>query len=258
MEEEDVSVAVLNSGEMENGNDSRIESKRDHQWLVEDTETEPYPKKQAKEALKDLIELEEPCPQKQQPKEASNDDICSEVSNPNFSPKEIASSFQTVSSQHIELVSDVQGETASTCSGNSSTEKESLSEEEHGQNVIVDTVHRSHFVLENPNHASITGIRKITFKFSKPKEDYNNQFTAASATQPVISGFDDGFSKLLHLNPSTEMNLRMSNKVYVDSCPTNVKKLLSTGILEGARVKYVSTSGNVSCSSVHFLVIISQ
>lgn len=250
MGEEDVSVAVMNSGEMENGNDSRIESKRDHQWLVEDIETEPYPKKQAKETLKDLIELEEPCPQKQQPKEASNDDICSEVSNPNFSPKEIASSFQIVSSQHIELVSDVQGETASTCSGNSSMEKESLSEEEHGQNVIVDTVHRSHFVLENPNHASITGIRKITFKFSKPKEDYNNQFTAASATQPVISGFDDSFSKLSHLNPSAEMDLRMSNKVYVDSCPTNVKKLLSTGILEGARVKYVFTSGNRELSGI--------
>ncbi|GMP50731.1 hypothetical protein CsSME_00017230 [Camellia sinensis var. sinensis] len=38
------------------------------------------------------------------------------------------------------------------------------------------------------------------------------------------------------------MELKMSKKVLPDSYPTTVKKLLSTGILEGARVKYVTTS----------------
>ncbi|KAL0426342.1 UNVERIFIED_CONTAM: Chromodomain-helicase-DNA-binding protein 4 [Sesamum latifolium] len=35
----------------------------------------------------------------------------------------------------------------------------------------------------------------------------------------------------------------MSKKIIPDNYPTNVKKLLSTGILEGARVKYISISG---------------
>lgn len=38
------------------------------------------------------------------------------------------------------------------------------------------------------------------------------------------------------------MELKMSKKVLLDGYLTNVKKLLSTGILEGARVKYVSNS----------------
>ncbi|KAL0316310.1 UNVERIFIED_CONTAM: Chromodomain-helicase-DNA-binding protein 4 [Sesamum radiatum] len=37
----------------------------------------------------------------------------------------------------------------------------------------------------------------------------------------------------------------MSKKIIPDNYPTNVKKLLSTGILEGARVKYISISGEV-------------
>ncbi|KAL7248303.1 hypothetical protein ACSBR2_003085 [Camellia fascicularis] len=41
------------------------------------------------------------------------------------------------------------------------------------------------------------------------------------------------------------MKLKMSKKVLPDSYPTTVKKLLSTGILEGARVKYVTTSQEI-------------
>ncbi|KAK9290305.1 hypothetical protein L1049_008472 [Liquidambar formosana] len=119
MEEGEVCLAVINDGEMENEKSSRTESKRDHQWLVEDTELEASPNKK-------------------QAKEPSNEDVCSEVSNPNLSPREIASSFQTITSQPAELAGGNQvgcGETASTCSGNSSTESlETSNDGERGRN----------------------------------------------------------------------------------------------------------------------------
>lgn len=54
---------------------------------------------------------------------------------------DVACSFQTVSSQPDELVSNTQvglGEISSTCSGNTSTE-DSLSEEDHLKNESIDT-----------------------------------------------------------------------------------------------------------------------
>ncbi|KAK1392604.1 Chromodomain-helicase-DNA-binding protein 4 [Heracleum sosnowskyi] len=261
---------VNNSGDIGIGNGLRVESKRDHQWLDQETEGEPCAKKQATEGLKDVKEVEN---LKEQIKEVSNDETCSEVSNPNCSPKENSSSFQTISSQKIEqTVSDIQGETtasdyhgetthgetavsdnqgeaSSTCSGNFSTEKESLSEEEHGHNAIVDKGCSSQVVIENQSHG-ITGIRKITFKFSKKREDYNNQIFAAPVEQSVISSCGDGFNKMPHSYPSSEMELKTENNIYAGSSLVNVKKLLLTGILEGARVKYVSTSRSRELSGI--------
>ncbi|KAL6998315.1 hypothetical protein U1Q18_008440 [Sarracenia purpurea var. burkii] len=263
MGEGEVCVAVLNDGGTNHDNSPRIESKRDHEGLGNDFEAEPCTKKQAKEVIHD-IELEN-CARKQV-KEVSNDDICSEVSNPILSPTDIACSFQTISSQPGDLVSNNQvgtGEISSACSGNSSTE-ESPSEDEQIKNDTSAAVSTSHFVLEIPKHSSSTGIRKITFKFSKRREDYDNQLSASNV-QPATS---DGFHRVPVWNPlpvvdmssdtgshgnlfhdssdaylyHPNMELKMSKKVHPDNYPTNVKKLLSTGILEGARVKYVSTS----------------
>ncbi|KAL7248273.1 hypothetical protein ACSBR2_003063 [Camellia fascicularis] len=50
-------------------------------------------------------------------------------------------------------------------------------------------------------------------------------------------------SKVFLCQPN--MELKMSKKVLPDSYPTTVKKLLSTGILEGARVKYVTASQEI-------------
>ncbi|XP_017214793.2 uncharacterized protein LOC108192810 [Daucus carota subsp. sativus] len=94
------------------------------------------------------------------------------------------------------------------------TEKDSSTEEnlsnEHRQDAILGRSCSSQFVLENQSHASLTVVGKINYTCSK-KREYNNQISAIPA----------------------------------DNCLTNVEELLSTGILEGARVKYVSTSGNV-------------
>lgn len=292
MGEGEVCVAVLSDVDMDS---ERVQTKRDHEWLAvdgSDTEvTEPCAKKQLKEDLIDIelvkgdldcieeescgeklekgplneVEIEN-CGAKKEVKEFSNDDICSEVSNPNLSPRENASSFQAVDSQPVmELVLGDQGafgEITSTCSG-SSTSQESSSEEEQGRNDASDTVSTSHVVLEVPKHASTTtGIRKITFKFSKRKEDYTNQLPVP-ACQPMTYAFGDGFHTAPWLNPSpvndvsspglhetrrslfcpTNTDARMSDKVVLDSYPNNVKKLLSTRILDGAKVKYISASG---------------
>ncbi|KAI8015687.1 hypothetical protein LOK49_LG05G03621 [Camellia lanceoleosa] len=170
-----------------------------------------YTKKQAKDALSDVElescankhELESSCTKKQandalsdtelesankQVKEASNDEIFLEVSNPNLSPRDNACSIQTISSQLAELVSNNQvasSENSSTCFGNSSFE-ESLNEEEESKNDTSGAVSTSLFVPEIPKDFNSTGIKKITFKFNKRKEDYDNQLS----TTAVGSGSD--------------------------------------------------------------------
>ncbi|KAL2933948.1 Increased DNA methylation 1 [Bienertia sinuspersici] len=110
----------------------------------------------------------------------------------------------------------------------------------------------SQITLEIPEHASTTGIRKITLKFSKSRKEYDSKLSTSGA-RVFFNGLHDGdsvidsndelwFDDLADHFPYN-MELKMSKKVFPDSYPTNVKKLLATGILEGARVKYISTSG---------------
>ncbi|CAL5342328.1 unnamed protein product [Camellia sinensis] len=229
--------------EWKNENSSRIESKRGHEWLGDDTEVEPCTKKQAKDALSDTElescankhELESGCAKKQtkdalsdtelescankQVKEASNDEIFSEISNPNLSPTDNACSIQTVSSQLAKLVSNnqvVSGENSSTCSRNLSTE-ESLNEEEESKNDTSGAVSTSLFVCEIPKDFSSTGIRKIIFKFSKCKEIYDNQLSAIA----VGSG-SDGISQWNH-SASDDMNTEISS--YGKRASWNCKRL---------------------------------
>ncbi|WCJ28267.1 Acyl-CoA N-acyltransferase with RING/FYVE/PHD-type zinc finger domain [Euphorbia peplus] len=207
-----------------------------------------------------LIEPEQ-FPSKKQAKEISNEDIKSEVSNPVVSPKENASVCQDITSHPTELATCnqvVSGEITSTCSGNSDT----LSDEGEGITVNNDTrsdsshigtsssVSTSHVVLEIPKNASTSGIRKITFKFSKRKEDYHNQTIASAGTGITEQcSFSDRNGYGDWVDPTTgseryycapNMELKMSKKVVPNNFLSNVKKLLSTGILDGARVKYFS------------------
>ncbi|KAK6140277.1 hypothetical protein DH2020_025973 [Rehmannia glutinosa] len=212
-------------------------------------------------------------------KEPSNDDIHSEVSNPNQSPKHATSSLTISSQLHEVRINDGCGEITSPCSRYSTVDV-SFRKAEDNSNHKMNSVSKSCVVLEIPKHVSTTGIRKITFKFSKCKEDYDD--IGQSVVKPMA---DDEFQEELHdyqlfdSQPVTnslqnyewnalenaEMNLtmdgtgsggtqspfscilnrelKMSKKIIPDNYPTNVKKLLSTRILEGARVKYISMSG---------------
>lgn len=192
-------------------------------------------------------------------KEASNEDVFSEVSNPNFSPRD-------TSSHSIHNIPGGSGEVSSLCS-RSSSEEQSLGEGDHCENNGSGEASTSCVVLEIPKHVSTTGIRKITFKFSKRKEDSEHTFSM-SHNQPLPNEVHDGFHEVYvpyaslddcmrtGMHPNMDGNffsdfalnreLKMSKKVVPDNYPTNVKKLLSTGILEGARVKYISIHGEVS------------
>ena len=249
MGEEAVCVQVSEDGRREGDEVSRTELKRDYQSIA-NTETEAEPNVS---------------PNKKQAKEVSIDDVRSEVTNPNIYPIENASTFHDISSQPPELVNSNQaecGEVTSTCLDNSSTD-ETLSDGGGDPNstcplndkdTCTDSV-TSCVVLEIPKHASSTGIRKITFKFSKKKEDYRpsygfNEVDEASLARVENYMGESSYGKEyvqsrdanLH---ARNMELKMSKKVAPNFYPTNVKKLLSTGILDGARVKYVYNAGAV-------------
>lgn len=211
-------------------------------------------------------------------KEPTNDDVHSEVSNPNLSPKQVTSSL-TISSQPLDVHGSEHGgcgEITSACSWNTFAQG-SFHEEEHSK-CNLESVSTARVVLEIPKHVRPTGIRKITFKFSKRKDDcdtdlsfkpladdkfhedlYDNQISVSAADSLSIDGFhNDEWSALENSkvklsmidgecldtrSPSScvpNMELKMSKKIIPDNYPTNVKKLLSTGILEGAKVKYIS------------------
>ncbi|PIN11203.1 Histone acetyltransferase [Handroanthus impetiginosus] len=220
---------------------------------------------------------------KSEVKEPSNDDIYSEVSNPNLSPKHVSSSL-TISSQPLDVLGSDHGgcaEITSSCFQRSYADG-SFCEEEQSK-CKLESVSTARVVLEIPKHMRPTGIRKITFKFSKRKEDkdndlpvavkpltsdvfpddmYDDQLSVSAAQRSTTNSFDnqdcntletadmslsmEGRESHVTRSPSSSVpnrELKMSKKIIPDNYPTNVKKLLSTGILEGARVKYISPSG---------------
>ncbi|KAH1216672.1 Increased DNA methylation 1 [Glycine max] len=274
MGEEVVCVHALEEGKQENNEESRTELKRDYDQCVADTEPHLSPNKK-------------------QAKEVSNDEVRSEVSNPNVSAAELAQTFQDISSQPTESenVNHAEcGELTSTCLENSSSD-ETLSDEAGEQNNNNNNNNTSQsdkdtssaamtscVVMEIPKHASSSGIRKITFKFSKKKEDYDYQppppmhhpalyndgnyigfhgddeeylarddCSGGSLESPCGMGYvRDGDLDLYTRN----MELKMSKKVVPNCYPTNVKKLLSTGILDGAVVKYIYNPGKVELQGI--------
>ncbi|KAL6145954.1 hypothetical protein ACLB2K_056637 [Fragaria x ananassa] len=246
----------LENGGVEIESSPRTELKRDHQCLVGDTEPDSFPNKK-------------------QAKEVSNDDIRSEVSNPVVSPKENenGSSFQDITSQPAELANSNQvecGEVTSSSlrSSSSEEEEESLSvgqpaENDDGQ-IETETTDTTRVVVEIDKPSSSSGIRKITFKFSKRKEDYENQ-SFASPSQTVHNGFDCDFpyggeprtdfgemaSRSWGFRERSYAPVREVESNKVPECyPSNVKKLLATGIFDGARVKYISTGSQVKLDGI--------
>ncbi|KAJ6699615.1 AUTOIMMUNE REGULATOR [Salix purpurea] len=213
----------------------------------------------------------------------------SEVSNPVIilvSPKDNGSSSRDISEESPTNACPSSEETLTVSKEGGSSSSEDNTSHQSPRNDSCDFVSMSPVVLEIPKHASTTGVRKITFKFSKRKEDYD---TKTSLSHPLHDGTDRGL--LYHRNEEyyprnhsvwvdscTErpqvgeryMELNMSKKVVPNNYPTNVKKLLATGILDRARVKYICFSSEreldgiidgggylCGCSSCNFSKVLS-
>ncbi|KAK6943690.1 Tify domain binding domain [Dillenia turbinata] len=250
MEEEEVCVPELINGHIEDceksENNSRMEMKREFQLVVDSNESET-------------------CPSKKQAKESSNnEDTRSEVSNPDPSLGDNTSilhkiPFPPPESAKINEVGC--GEVTSTRSDDSSTD--SLSDEENSDRESSHIVSASHVVLEAPKNGSSSGIRKVTFKFSnrtKPQLDESMSNSVAVSNGVCSQSYREeyGLNALMshdfslethstmwserfsEANDLVDVPFRRESKISKDLVPNNVKKLLSTGILEGARVKYMA------------------
>ncbi|GAB2258217.1 hypothetical protein Droror1_Dr00014377 [Drosera rotundifolia] len=190
-------------------------------------------------------------PRKKQAKEAvSSDDAFSGISDAGYSNDENVLNRGISGSPPVESEGDSgagSGEMGST--GSSVCEDRDIRERcSSGGESISDVV------LELPKEACSMGIRKITFKFGKVKKECDDGVLVSGFTAQSFSnkGVYEGDSyvgahkagccsaEFTHVKQNKEM--KMSKKVVLDTYPTNVKKLLSTGILEGARVKYVSST----------------
>jgi hypothetical protein len=211
-------------------------------------------------------------PNKKQAKqeEASNDDTKSEVSNPVItlvSPKGNGSSSHDISEESPTNACPSSEETLTVSQEGGGSSSEDNTSNQSPRNDTCDSVSMSPVVLEIPEHASTTGVRKITFKFSKRKEDYD---TKTSSPHPLHGGIDQGLlyhrngdyyprNHSVWVNSCTEMpqtrerymELNMSKKVVPNNYPTNVKKLLATGILDRARVKYICFSSEVISADIY-------
>ncbi|XWS55694.1 hypothetical protein CRYUN_Cryun09bG0022900 [Craigia yunnanensis] len=222
MEEVLVCLGISTEEIMENVNSTKPELKRDRECLQQEPESEP-----------------ETFPNKKQAKKVSNEDIRSEVSNPIVYPKENTSISHDISSRNQAGC----GEVNSVYSGNSSSEETLSDSSQMGDTSGIRS--SSHVKLEIPKHLSSSGIRKITFKFSKRKEDYDNEtsYSVGGECMNLENIYGNGsveWSSRYSCAPN--MELKMSKKVVPSNYPTNVKKLLGTGILDGDRVKYISIS----------------
>lgn len=179
----------------------------------------------------------EESPSKKQAKEPSNDDIVSEISNPvSSSPVENTSRFRGVVVSTHPVKSGSGDSPVVECNEEFGSEETVSDEEERSGNVVAGspppptTTKAEQFVLEIPKHLSSTGVTRITFKLSKQKD------------VPVVvkdhHAWDDDDEKLLLLPKKKKKKVVASSSS--GGFPSNVKKLLATGMLDGAPVKYIS------------------
>ncbi|KAF8389917.1 hypothetical protein HHK36_024436 [Tetracentron sinense] len=164
------------------------------------------------------------------------------------------------------------GELTSASTGKSSLE--SMSNAEHIRNDSSAIISTPQVIMEVPKPVRSYRLVKVKIKKSKGKTDTNmdtNNEVPTSVSQPVSKGIDNGCHKdsgkgspeLVDLSadmfvgtsrkgfsdaknkflctPNRKTKPKI-HKVFLDTCDLNVKKLLSTGILEGAPVIYIPSS----------------
>ncbi|XP_058099106.1 uncharacterized protein LOC131243631 [Magnolia sinica] len=229
--------------------------------------------KRVRECVVDGTE-QELLPYKKQAVEVSNSELISDVSDANVPTDENGSICQTVSSQQpdqlsrseiISMSSPGCGDIPSVSTGNSSTE--STDNKENCGNDCSTALSTSQ---------PITGIRKLKIKFSKTNGvSISTGMTVGngSGSGPSYDGFhaepkigitgtdkmkgnepvdssvamlgdaprlDIGTQSTHQCHLKEKLELKMSKKVVPNECASTVKRLFSTGLLEGVHVKYIS------------------
>lgn len=133
----------------------------------------------------DVDDFEERFPNKKPAKEFSNDEVHSEVSNPVVSNGEIVSCSKSIP---VSLVGELGSRnpadsTESMSSSSQSSSEETDTDDENSEDEKLNVVSAPLMVVRDiPEHLSSTGVRKITFKFSKNMGDYKHQFPASAPT----------------------------------------------------------------------------
>ncbi|KAA8516458.1 hypothetical protein F0562_016751 [Nyssa sinensis] len=222
MGEEEDYVAVLNDEEMENKNSPRVESKRDNQWLAGNTETEPCTKKQAREASNETDT--EPC-SRNQTKEASND-----------AEKDPCTKNQVKEASNEDICSEVSNPNLSPKDNASS----------------VQTINSQPAEIVSNNQVGCGEITSTCSGNSSTEESLSGEEHSTDDTSGAVSTSNVILEIPKHAS-STGVSTRNpcgSLQHQMTCYPTNVKKLLSTGILEGARVKYVYSSKEKELSGI--------
>ncbi|KAF5193095.1 Acyl-CoA N-acyltransferase with RING/FYVE/PHD-type zinc finger domain-containing protein [Thalictrum thalictroides] len=215
--------------------------------------------KYSNEFIVDAIEAETPI---KHPVKESSTESSSEILNPNGSPHKNASSSQSVSSQHGEGLSK-SGSWDITSSNPVESCAEITGKEGHCMKGVSCSLSKKEVVVEGSKDGNTSGVKRIIFKFSKSR--YINNGVYPSSTQPSCMEVDYGFSDsrlngerpLKMLGTSEDLFESTSGtKPYpyaskknnepkmfdgiLENYTQNVKKLLSTGILEGVEVNYVN------------------
>ncbi|PIA38986.1 hypothetical protein AQUCO_02700278v1 [Aquilegia coerulea] len=226
-------------------NSSRVEPKYSNEFIVDGFEAETPIKHPVKE---------------------SSTESSSEILDPNGSPHENASSSQTVSSQHEEWLSKSgSGDITSSNPVETCTEM-AASKEGHCMNGVSSSLSKKEVVVEGSKDANTCGVKRIIIKFSKSRDIDNG--VSPSTTHPSSMEVDYGFSNgrlyeepnvnplkiicasedLFESTSGTRPYLYASKKKIdpkmfdriLENYTQNVKKLLSTGVLDGVEVHYVN------------------
>ncbi|RZR79497.1 hypothetical protein BHM03_00005227 [Ensete ventricosum] len=90
------------------------------------------------------------------------------------------------------------------------------------------------------------------YRIKAEEEDSGSDVGAGASGESTGSegtkGGENSVNGSLSSTPKNKMELKMSKKISLTKLPGNVRELLSTGLLEGLPVKYMTSNGKVCCN----------
>ncbi|XP_010940549.1 uncharacterized protein [Elaeis guineensis] len=106
----------------------------------------------------------------------------------------------------------------------------------------------AHYGSKDGNSVSEKPARRLTRSAIKAKEEDSGAAETTAASSGSVGSDDrkaeaNGENGSLNSTLKKKMELKMSKKIALTKLPTNVRDLLSTGLLEGLIVKYITSNG---------------